>query len=514
MTDWLQRPAGRGRRLTFLLVLAFIFCASGTGAALADGGGWDTSQLGVSKDWFETGANAKNKGAATARLKKLTECTECQSQADKLQALLDAWYLTEYQDGKELKTKGVSNPDTHEGSEQQKTGRAMQQEAATGLGGLSSSEIGRKIQQAAKNRDPNIPQDKAKLADAIKAAAAALQKCLDECRKKAATPPPAETPAMPGNNSAPQNQSGGEEVKPDHVIGLDFIVNRGATIKPADVDAALKQINEAFAKTGIGFSRSTFTPVNNKDIPETPQHGAAENQSSDDQKKVAKEAQKIEQGLTAPHGAIPVKIVKNFQSPNRLQGYSDISGIQMGDVVLIADPDHVESNSMGRDNFSHVLAHELGHVLGLEHEVLPSDKNYKNQENGRYAPPNVMGNGSEWHGGPGELTQDQIDEIKKHAVRFYETAKTTGGGSGGGHVTKRPRKSRRARREDDPLIMEGYTPHRTSKKHAPSSGSSQSLPPGYVPPEDNGETQEPEHHSVDIPNPEDLPHRPDDSTPH
>ena len=68
----------------FWLIVIGATCLSG--AALAEENAWDTSKLGVSNDWFEKGTNSKNKNAPTVRIKKLTECRECQAQADKLAA--------------------------------------------------------------------------------------------------------------------------------------------------------------------------------------------------------------------------------------------------------------------------------------------------------------------------------------------------------------------------------------------------------------------------------------------
>lgn len=459
---------------------------------------WDFSNLGVSKDWMEQGTNAKNKNAPTSRLKKLTECAECQAKVDRLQALLDAWYLAEYKAGADERTAGDRNPDQKEGDSQHAKGKAMQKDAASGLGGLSEAEIKKK---AGQKPDPNIPQDPGKLADAVKNAAADLQKCLDDCKKKAATPPP-ETPPVTEQPVTPPK----EEPKAEHVIGLDFVINKGAEITPADVDEALKKVNEAFAASGVGFTRKTFTPANNPKIPQTPESGKVENEASDQQKDVAKEAEKIAKGLPEPHGTITVKVVENFKRPEG--GGSKISGIEIGDTVLIADPFHVQANSFGQDNFSHVLAHELGHVLGLEHEVLKSDKesNYANQKEGRYEDPNAMGNGM--HGGSaGEFSKDQIDVIKKKAVRFYEKPATTTGG--GGQSNKGPkRRKKHARREDDPLYMEGYQPVPT--RHSHSSGSGNSGGPTYVVPGEGEQSQpeEDQQKSPEVPNPYDQP-RPD-----
>jgi hypothetical protein len=490
--------AARGAR-SFLFTLAGAIAILGvcfSGVARADNS-WDLSSLGVSKDWLEQGTNAKNKNAPTSRLKKLTECTECQAKVDRLQALLDAWYLAEYQAGADLKSAGVQNKDFTEGSAQQTKGKAMQQDASAGLGGLSPADIGKKSKA---KPDPAIPQDPSKLEASIKEAAAALQKCLDDCKKKAAAPPPQTPPAVSVQPAV--------QPKADHVIDLDFIINKGAEITPQDVDAALNKVNEAFAASGVGFSRKTFTPVNNPDMPQTPKEGPGENKSSDEQNKVAKEAAKIAKDLPAPHGAIPVKVVENFGSDR--PGVADISGITINGVVLIADPVSVVRNSAGRDNFAHVLAHELGHVLGLEHEALESDKKDSRVENGRYIPPDAMGNGIEKSGGEdaGTFTPDQIDVIKKKAVKFYEKTATTGGTSGGGgQSNKRPRKPKRhARREDDPLIMEGYQP---APAHGHPSGSNSGGSPTYVVKPDEGEQSQPEEQpSPEVPNPYDQP-RPD-----
>ena len=77
------------------------------------------------------------------RIKRLTECHECQARVDRLQALLDARYLAEFDAGAQLKKAGVAN-DTKEGSAQQNVGNAMQKDASAGLGGLTTAEIGKK----------------------------------------------------------------------------------------------------------------------------------------------------------------------------------------------------------------------------------------------------------------------------------------------------------------------------------------------------------------------------------
>jgi Zn-dependent peptidase ImmA (M78 family) len=63
-----------------------------------------------------------------------------------------------------------------------------------------------------------------------------------------------------------------------------------------------------------------------------------------------------------------------------------------------------------------VLAHELGHALGLTHEVLPSDKNYPHQQNGQYTPPNLMATNPD--ATSRELTPDQIEVLRKNAGKF------------------------------------------------------------------------------------------------
>jgi hypothetical protein len=59
------------------------------------------------------------------------------------------------------------------------------------------------------------------------------------------------------------------------------------------------------------------------------------------------------------------------------------------------------------------MAHELGHRLGLDHEILLSDKEYKHQEKGVYKEPNVMSPGHGRTKEPDEFTPDQIAKMKE-----------------------------------------------------------------------------------------------------
>lgn len=385
------------------------------GVASGQQNDWDVTAQGVSKDWFDPGVNAKNKNAPTNRLKKLTECPDCQPLADKLQALLDAWYLAEFQAGSDLQHAGMSN-DFSRGSDEQKQGNAMQAEARAGLGGLSAADVRQKIKQAKKKPDPAIPQGNAALAGAIKDAAAALAKCLEDCKRKAAAAQPgtAQPPPEGPGTSPPPEQPPAAGPKPDKLIELDFVINRGAEITPEDIDEALKKVNEAFAKSGVGFARKTSTPVNDPNLPEVPENAGAD-KSSGDQQKIAGEAEKVAKGLSNPHGVITIKVVKNFHDPDN-PNHSSIQGITIGRTILVADPLDIGKNTMGREPFSHVLTHELGHRLGLGHAVLPSDKDYPHQTDGHYDTPNVMS--PEYGGGadPDEFTPDQVAVIKKHAA--------------------------------------------------------------------------------------------------
>ena len=71
------------------------------------------------------------------------------------------------------------------------------------------------------------------------------------------------------------------------------------------------------------------------------------------------------------------------------------------------------------EEFWHALAHELGHALAFpNHKVLPSDKDYKHQNNGEYAQPNLMAPESEAKNKSNELTPDQIEALKKGAAKL------------------------------------------------------------------------------------------------
>lgn len=490
----------RFRTIAFVLSLAL--AAAYLPAIAGDDNPWDTSHLGVSKDWSEPGANPKNKNAPTSRLKKLTECTECQSKVDRLQALLDAWYLAEYEEGAQLKQKGMAN-DSKEGSDQQKTGGDMQKEASAGLGGLSTADIKAKAKKAAAKPDPTIPADKAKLEQAIKDTAAELQRCLDDCKKKAAgETPPAKKPDDPkiGEGNKPPVEA--ECPAAEHVIELDFVVNRGADISAEDIDAALKKLNKTFEKSGIGFHRKTLTPVNDPKLPEFPKEGG-ENNASDDQKAVAKEAEKIAKGLPAPHGSVTVKVVENFQDPNRPNNQiSSIQGITIGNTIVIVDPDHIRKNTLGSEDFAHTLAHELGHRLGLDHQALKSDKDYKHNDKGTYESPNVMAPGFSKTGEPDEFTQDQIDVIKKNAEKLYSA--TPKEACGPHKAVKKPSgkpKKRAAKRgEDDPLYMENFTPPpRTTKPRSRKTDSEIGTP--HEPEDHETHDDGPSHDQPEIPIP-------------
>jgi hypothetical protein len=411
-----------------LILFGGLFWSDG---ALGQQSNWDAGALGVSKDWFDQGTNAKNHNTPTSRLKKLTECTECQGVADRLEALLDAWYLAEFQAGSDLQHAGMGD-DSSQGTDDQKQGSAMQAEARAGLGGLTAGEIRTKIKQAKKKTDPAIPQGNAALAGAIKEAAAALAKCLADCKAKAAAPPQPGTvwrspdgpgtPPPEGPGTAPPPAAG---PKPDKLIEIDFVINRGAEVTPEEIDEALKKVNEAFAKSGVGFSRKTTTPANDPNIPEVPENAGAD-KASKEQNEVAGEAEKVVKGLPNPHGVITIKIVENFHDADN-PNHSAIQGITIGRTIIVADPFHIGKNTMGREPFSHVLTHELGHRLGLGHNVLPSDKDYPHQTHGHYDAPNAMS--PEYGGGtdPDEFTPDQIEVIKKNAALLLAAPPPNGG---------------------------------------------------------------------------------------
>ncbi len=439
-----------------ILVCAIVFHFSQFSRAQISA--WDP---GVAKDLFKDDVtppdkkNPKKPQKPTHRLAK-TDCDDCQKIVDQLQNALDDWYALELADANETISKSVKGEST---DVSQADARAQKEDALAGLG--------------QKDRPPPKGKSKADVKKEIKKLSDDLQNCLKKCASSP-TPTPTPTPTeKPPNDGKQPGTGGGQPVapgpKPECVLKIDFIINRGATLdsegagkqtqaeEEKEIDDYLQKLNKTFSGSGVGFERNSFTHVNDPKRPEYPETGGEENKASKEQIDVAKEAE-AEAKKLKNKGDITVKIVHNFRDADKANGSpASIQGITIGRTILIVDPWDVKRNTLGGETWDHTLAHELGHRLGLDHTVLASDKNYENQEKGVYKPPNVMSPGHGRTDKPDEFTPDQIAEMKKRYVNEFckpgqtqpsptPTPPSTGGGGTSKTPTPKPGRPKRAPR--------------------------------------------------------------------
>jgi hypothetical protein len=415
---------------------------------------WDP---GLSKDWFKDDVtppdkkNSKKPQKPTHRLAK-TDCDDCQKIVDDLQKALDDWYSLELADANDTISKSVKGEST---DVSQTEARAQKEDALAGLG--------------QKDRPPPKGKSKADVKKEIKKLSDALTECLKKC---APSPTPTPTPTEKPPNDGNQTGGGGQPVdgpKPECVLKIDLIVNRGATLdingagkqtqaeEEKEIDDYLKKLNKTFSGAGVGFERNSLTHVNDSKRPEYPETGGEENKASKEQIDVAKEAE-AEAKKLKNKGNITVKIVHNFHDKDKPDGSpASIQGITIGPTILIVDPWDVKRNTLGGETWDHTMAHELGHRLGLDHTILASDKNYENQEKGVYKPPNVMSPGHGRTDKPDEFTPDQIAEMKKRYQNEFcnpgqtqqpsptPTPPSTGGGGTSKTPTPKPGKPKKPR---------------------------------------------------------------------
>ena len=381
--------------------------------SLAQTSAWDP---GLPKDSFKDDVtppdkkNPKKPQKPTHRLAK-TDCDDCQKIVDKLQNALDDWYALELADANATISKSVRGEDT---DVSQADARAQKEDALAGLG--------------QKERPPPKGKTKDDVKKELKKLSDDLQNCLKKCATSPTptpTPTPTEKPPNDGNQPGNAEQPVAPGPKPECVLKIDFIINKGATLdsngtgkqtqaeEEKEIDDYLQKLNKTFSGSDVGFERNSLTHVNDPNRPEYPETGGEENKASKEQTDVAKEAE-AEAKKLKNKGNITVKIVHNFHDKDKPDGSpASIQGITIGPTILIVDPWDVKRNTLGGETWDHTLAHELGHRLGLDHTVLPSDKNYENQEKGVYKPPNVMSPGHGRTNKPDEFTPDQIAEMKK-----------------------------------------------------------------------------------------------------
>ncbi|MDQ6886934.1 MAG: hypothetical protein M3068_06525 [Gemmatimonadota bacterium] len=214
---------------------------------------------------------------------------------------------------------------------------------------------------------------------------------------------------------APLSARAAQEKPKTVTVPVDFVKGDGAHVSDDGIDSALAEINKVFERAGIKFTRNTVSTITDPTVPKTPTDNGPNAPLTDEERKVAEAGEKS--AKEQPNNAkLTVVIVEDFKGATPHQKPAAGKTVVGKGPVLIADPFRTEARSLGMVPFWVVLAHELGHALGLTHKVLDSDKNYANQQNGQYKAPNLMGNPEDKDST--ELTEDQIKELRKGAQRF------------------------------------------------------------------------------------------------
>src|SRR5262245_31249874 len=208
-----------------------------------------------------------------------------------------------------------------------------------------------------------------------------------------ATPTEMATPTetgTPTETATPGQEKVFIEVPVDFVKVPQAKNGREEDLTADDIDKALGEVNEIFKKCCIKFTRSGFSTLADPAVPSMPaEDGTGEGGKFTKEQKDVADAGRKQAKADGDASKLVAVIISKFKNPNR-----DTSSLQgrtaPPSTVLITDPFNIERNTLGMTNFPVILAHELGHTLGLSHNVLKSDANYPHQANGRYTSPNLM----------------------------------------------------------------------------------------------------------------------------